>query len=380
MMRKNASLTTPRGVWSFFELSEDPFGLIARASTNNRLILSGQKSEEVVSALLVAEGQISVVYLDEFQEPEITPGDSETLWVFLTSGSTGRPKQIAQKLSAITRKIPTRENIEATWGFFTDVTRMAGIQVVLEAVSRGENLVVPDRNMSIVAKAQFIKDHGVTHLSATPSQFRQFLSVPGTSLLRLEQITLGGEIADQKILDGLQSAFPRSKITHVYATTETGPVIAVSDGLAGFPETQLSKPNNRIVLSEFQEIGITRGADNNIHWTGDLVELNENRFKFVGRNSDVINVGGAKVNPATVESAILTHSDVQDCLVKGRENSVLGQLVVAEVVLNQANDRIVDELRKLCQESLPNYAVPRSFSVVAEIRHSMAGKKVRDWK
>lgn len=378
MMLKNPKLTTPRGVWSFCELSEDPFGLIDRASTNNSLILSGQKAEEVVSAVLVAEGQIPVVYFGEVHELEITPGDSETLWVFLTSGSTGRPKQIAQKLSAITRKIQTRENIDATWGFFTDVTRMAGIQVVLEAVSRGENLVVPDRQMSIVAKAQFIKEHGVTHLSATPSQFRQFLSVPGTSSLPLKQITLGGEIADQKILDGLRSVFPKSKITHVYATTETGPVIAVSDGLAGFPETQLSKKGNRIVLSELQEIGIMGVPENHIYWTGDLVELNETRFKFVGRNSDVINVGGAKVNPATVESAILTHSDVQDCLVKGRENSVLGQLVVAEVVLNQVNDGIVDELRKLCQELLPNYAVPRAFSIVKEIRHSMAGKKVRD--
>ena len=378
MMHENASVTTPRGRWSRSELSEDPFGLIDRATTKNYLILPGEKSEEIVSAVLVAEGQIPVVYLGEVDKPRIAPTDPETLWVFLTSGSTGRPKQIAQKLGAITRNMQSRQSTGATWGFFTDVTRMAGIQVVLEAVSRGDNLVIPDREMSMVAKAHFIKEHGVTHLSATPSQFRQFLSVQGISSLPLKQITLGGEIADQKILAGLRSAFPESKITHVYATTETGPVIAVSDGLAGFPKTQLSKANNRIVLSEFHEVGITGISGSQIHWTGDLVELDENRYKFVGRNSDVINVGGAKVNPATVESAILTHTDVQDCLVKGRENSVLGQLVVAEVVLNKANPSIVAELRKLCQELLPKYAVPRAFSIVEEIRHSVAGKKVRD--
>jgi long-chain acyl-CoA synthetase len=79
-----------------------------------------------------------------------------------------------------------------------------------------------------------------------------------------------------------------------------------------------------------------------------------------------------------VESAILAHSDVQDCLVKGRDSSVLGQLVVAEILLNKANNAIVEELRELCREILPKHAVPRIFTIVEEIRQSTAGKKVRD--
>ena len=377
MMPENAKVSTPRGTWSLSELASDPFGLIKRASSSKFLVLSGQKSEEVVSALFVAEGKIPIIYLGEGDADGITAISSKTLWVFRTSGSTGCPRQVAHTLDAITRTVGAGRETDATWGFFTDVTRMAGIQVVLEAVARNESLVIPDREMSVVDKAQFVKDHGVTHLAATPSQLRLFLNVRGISSMSLKQITLGGEIADQKILDGLQSTFPGSRITHIYATTETGPLFAVSDGLAGFPEEQLSKVNNRIVISESQEIGITGVSDMQIHWTGDLVELSEGRFNFVGRNSEVINVGGAKVSPATVESVILTHTDVQDCLVKGRESSVLGQLVVAEVVLERANDCIVDELRTLCREVLPKYAVPRTFRVVDEIPHSLAGKKVR---
>lgn len=377
-MHEDTSLTTPRGTWSLSQLSEDLFGLMGRAKTNHHLVLSGDKPEEIVSAVLVAEDQIPIVYLGEVDEPGMIPADSGTLWVFLTSGSTGRPKQIPHKLGSIKRNISYDEKSQSTWGFFTDITKMAGFQVVLEAVSRGENLVIPDEEMSMVAKANFMKENGVTHLSATPSQFRQFLSVPEVSSLPLKQITLGGEIADQKILDGLKSAFPECRITHVYATTETGPVFAVSDGRAGFPNTQLSKRTNRIVLSEFREVGVKRSADNQIYWTGDLVNLSGDRYVFVGRNSDVINVGGAKVNPATVESAILVHSDVQDCLVKGRESSVLGQLVVAEIKLNKANTAIVEELRELCRETLPKHAVPRIFTIVEEIRQSKAGKKVRD--
>lgn len=378
MTRETAEFTTPRGTWSRLELSGDPFNLTASALEKGFLTLSGEQPEEVISALLSAEGKIPIVYLGEPGNLDATPVDSKTLWVFLTSGSTGKPKKVAHTLRAITRKVQTLENSDATWGFFTDITRMAGIQVVLEALSRGENLVIPDPEMPMGAKAEFLKKHGVTHLSATPSQFRQFLSVKGISSMPLVQITLGGEIADQKILDGLRLAFPKSNITHVYATTETGPVLAVSDGLAGFPESQLSKTTNRIVLSELNEVGVTGLEGGEIHWTGDLVEMNAGRFQFVGRNSDFINVGGAKVNPVIVESVVMTHSDVQDCLVTGRESSVLGQLVVAQVMLKRDNEAIADELRELCSAELPKHAVPRTFDVIDRLTHSVAGKKVRE--
>jgi len=38
----------------------------------------------------------------------------------------------------------------------------------------------------------------------------------------LRQITLGGEIADQAVLDALARRFPGARITHVYASTEAG--------------------------------------------------------------------------------------------------------------------------------------------------------------
>lgn len=379
MTRGSPSLVTPRGTWTFDELSRDPFLLIRRSSGSKSLILSSDKSEEVVSALLVAEGAIPVIYLGEPRSVEYFPQTEGTTWVFQSSGTTGEHKEIAHTVTDIKRTLRTSESRLVTWSFLTDITKMAGFQVVLEAVARGESLVIPDRGMSIVEKIGFLNEHGVTHLSATPSQFRQTLSVPGSSSLPLRQITLGGEVADQKILDGLREAFPESRITHVYATTETGPVFAVSDGIEGFPESQLRKESNRVVVSEASEIGIVSTAKSQIYWTGDLVELRDGRFRFRGRSSDVINVGGSKVNPNYVESIILAHPDVKDCLVAGRESTVLGQLVVAKVSLHRENANIVEELRALCKSSLPKYAFPRTFTVVDQLKYSDAGKKVREF-
>lgn len=380
MTPERGNLTTVRGSWTFLELSNDPFGLIERSSSENRLVLTGDKPEEVVSALFVAEGRVPLVHLGGIENFEALTGRARTQWVFLTSGSTGAPKQIPHTLSEILRPMVAGSHQQATWGFFTDVTRMAGIQVVIEAISRGQDLVIPDMDMSLFMKVKFVADQRVTHLSATPSQFRQLLSVPDHSRMELQQITLGGEIADQKILDGLRSAYPAAKITHVYATTETGSVMAISDGLSGFPEEQLKKSSNRIVISKGLEIGVRGRFNSRVHWTGDLVELNSGRYNFVGRKSEVINVGGAKVNPAEVEAVILNHPDVADCLVTGLENAMLGQLVGADVTLRQANENIIMELRALCRDRLAKYAVPQIFNIVGEIPGAVTGKKVRNRK
>jgi acyl-coenzyme A synthetase/AMP-(fatty) acid ligase len=376
-MPEKPRLTSPRGSWTFSELSSDPFKLMDKLSKKRYLRVAGIKSEEVVSAVLSLDGKVSAVFLGDADE-SIQPGSSDkTQWGFLTSGSTGIPKHVFHTLKAITRELPRRQNSNVTWAFLTDINRMAGFQVVLEAVIRGENLAIPDRHIPITEKVKFLKENNVTHISATPSQFRQLLGVPKAALIPLRQITLGGEIADQKILDGLHDFFPGARITHVYATTETGPIFGVSDGQEGFPESQLKKIGNRITISETLEVGIISKNNSGVFWTGDLVEERNGRYHFIGRNSEVINVGGAKVFPSTVEAILLSHPDVQDCIVKGEKNSILGQLVVAEVSLRQPSHDIVPELRKLCKALLPNYSVPQKFSVVNELRFSLAGKKMR---
>ena len=60
--------------------------------------------------------------------------------------------------------------------------------------------------------------------------------------LPIVQITLGGEVVDQAVLDRLKNAFPKSRLVHIYATTEMGRCFSVNDGLAGFPASYLKAP------------------------------------------------------------------------------------------------------------------------------------------
>ena len=67
--------------------------------------------------------------------------------------------------------------------------------------------------------------------------------------------------------------------------------------------------------------------------TGDLVEHHGDRVLFQGRRPDVINVGGRKVMPSTVETVLREATGVGDVRVYGKSSSLVGQLVAADIVL-----------------------------------------------
>ena len=67
--------------------------------------------------------------------------------------------------------------------------------------------------------------------------------------------------------------------------------------------------------------------------TGDRVEVDGEYFRILGRESEVINVGGSKVDPVEVEDALLQMDGVIDAVVFGEDHSLLGRIVVARVRL-----------------------------------------------
>jgi acyl-CoA synthetase (AMP-forming)/AMP-acid ligase II len=227
-------------------------------------------------------------------------------------------------------------------------------------------------------------DASVTHASATPTFWRLLVGwlTPQTAQeIPLRQITLGGEAASGSLLERLRDLFPQAKITHIYAGTEFGSAIAVSDGRPGLPESVLEHSDGasvemRIVAGELQVrsdagmLGYHGAEDEPSRWhsTGDLVEIRDGRIHFVGRTTEVINVGGAKVHPLPVEEVIAGVAGVVVVSVYGRENPITGNIVAADVVAapDFREEEIERAIRAAC-ESLPPAARPRRIRFVTEI-------------
>jgi acyl-CoA synthetase (AMP-forming)/AMP-acid ligase II len=122
--------------------------------------------------------------------------------------------------------------------------------------------------------------------------------------------------------------------------------------------------------------------------TGDIVELREGRYYFLGRRNGVINVGGLKVYPEEVEAVINRHPAVRMSMVRSRKNPITGSLVSADIVLKdvlkdhfpQYASRESDckhEILEICRRSLPPHKVPATIRYVATLEVAPAGKLVR---
>jgi acyl-CoA synthetase (AMP-forming)/AMP-acid ligase II len=117
--------------------------------------------------------------------------------------------------------------------------------------------------------------------------------------------------------------------------------------------------------------------------TGDLVELRGDRYEFTGRRSDVIVVGGAKVQPRRVEDLLRSVAGVAEARVYGQPSAITGELVAAEIVLidplpaGATPESVRAAALAACRGSLEPHGVPRILDIVSRIKTTSAGKASR---
>jgi len=114
--------------------------------------------------------------------------------------------------------------------------------------------------------------------------------------------------------------------------------------------------------------------------TNDVVEkINEKEFKFKSRKTDMINVGGYKVNVLEVEELLMQIEGVLDVYVYGRKNSVTGNIIGADVVIENGydEDKIKKYIKDYATKNLQKWKIPRIIKVIDKIEQTRTGKKVR---
>ena len=320
---------------------------------------------------------------------------SPTRWIIPTSGTTGTPKLVAHTWASLTRtvKAPTTAFADLRWGLLYDPARFAGLQVLLQALVGGSAVIIPVDYRDLSSAIPLLASMGCNALSATPSLWRKLAIAGLLDRLEFRVITLGGEPADQRILDVLKKRFPTATIRHIYASTECGVGFSVADGMAGFPVHLLENPlgdvrfrvreadGTLLIKLDRMEQRFLAGSqmpEDSAGWvdTGDVIQRRGDRYYFLGRATGTINVGGQKVHPSVIEQVILTVSGVQAVRVFAKANPIVGAVAAAEVVAEPNHDAaaVRDEIIAACRRSLKRHEVPALVHFVDQIALSGTGK------
>lgn len=324
------------------------------------------------------------------------PGEP-TEWVLLTSGTTGAPKLVRHTLATLAGPMLGAGALGqgAVWSSFYDMRRYGGLQIFLRAMLGGGSMLLSNALEPVGDFLARAGTRGVSHISGTPSHWRRALMSAVIDRIAPRYVRLSGEIADQAILDHLRDAFPAADIAHAFASTEAGVAFDVGDGLTGFPAAYLG-PRGAVEMRVREGSLRIRSSRNSLGYlgeavaqpfddqgyvdTGDIVELRDGRYHFVGRQGGVINIGGQKVHPEEIEAVINRHPEVQMSRVMARKNPITGAIVVADVVVtaeHAALDAVKGQILAACRGTLARYKVPAAIRFVPAIEVAASGKLAR---
>ncbi len=301
--------------------------------------------------------------------------------ILFSSGTSGTPKAMVQDFTILWETYRARRESHLPIIAMMGGDHIGGINTLLGALSAGALLVVPEsRAPRCVAEA--IRKHGVIVLPATPT-FLNLLLVSGeTHLPSLRLITYGTEPMPLILLHRLRETFGHARLIQTFGTSETG-ILKISSPNPDSTFISIDDENvewkiinDELWLRSKTQVPGYLNASNEAFtddgWfrTGDRVERGPgNTLCVLGRTGELINVGGEKVMPTEVESAILNTPGVIDCRVFGEKNSIVGQTVAAEVVAQSAEDpeKLRALIRVTCRSTLSAYKVPTRINFVPSI-------------
>ena len=111
--------------------------------------------------------------------------------------------------------------------------------------------------------------------------------------------------------------------------------------------------------------------------TGDLGRLDEEGFLFlISRKTAVINLAGRKVFPEEIEAVLNRHPAVRESRVYARPHPHLGEVVEADLVLDQATADL-ESVRVFCRAHLAAYKIPVNLNLVHALPRTAVTGKIR---
>nr|DAC82020.1 TPA_exp: acyl-CoA/ACP ligase [uncultured bacterium] len=306
--------------------------------------------------------------------------DGEPGLIVFSSGSTGEHKASLHSFNRVLDKFKERRRKFCTIVFLL-MDHLGGINTLFYVLCNGGS-IVPASGRNAEEICQTIERCGVDLLPTTPTFLNMLLiseAYKKYDLSSLKLITYGTEPMPENTLKNLYDVFPDVQLKQTYGLSEVGALPTKSKdsgslwlkvGSSDF-ETKIvdgilwirAKSNMLGYLnapSPFDEDGWLK--------TEDAVEEKDGYLRIIGRTSDIINVGGEKVYPAEVENVLLQIENIRDVVVFGKKNPLMGQVVGANVYLQEEEDpsAVEERIWKFSRNKLAEYKIPMFIKICDE--------------
>ncbi|MFN8258873.1 MAG: fatty acid--CoA ligase family protein [Bacteroidales bacterium] len=311
--------------------------------------------------------------------------------IVFSSGSTGKPKAALHDFTYLLSKFKVQRSTLRTITFLL-FDHWGGINTLLYILSNIGLIGVPSVR-SAEEVCRFIEKYKIELLPTTPTFINLILiskAFEKYDISSLKVVSYGTEMMPESTLKAFNTLFPQIELKQTYGLTELGVMRTKSESndslwlKVGGEDYQTKIVDNILYIKAKTSILGYLNAPSPFDaegWynTGDRVEQKGDWIRFLGRESDIINVGGQKVFPAEVESVLMQMDNINEASVYGTKNPIMGNVVAAKIILEKEENlnELKSRIRKFCKDKLEPFKIPVHIEIVSETSVSERFKKVR---
>lgn len=378
-------------------------------------IIDAEKAKQLEAALLTKFSHIDQTTGGSKEYPDdLFPSPDSVCWISTTGGSTGSPRLFA----ASHQSLLTNLMINAVeWGWKNYPLHLAlaplshgiGFCHALGQLIMGGTVVLAEK----YSPSEAFVDRlllGPMWTAAVPTMLHDVVeySIENSKALdQLQLIVSAGSLLDASLRDKVIGSRSERRLIEYYGSTELGWVTWIEhkygemrNGLIGNPTLGtrvriVSTEGNSMMPGEIGRIekmgrpytvpfipglvlianSFKRGWDT----SGDMGLLGiDGNYLIVGREDEMITIGGQNVYPVEIEVVLREHSAVRDALVVVTANQRLGWEIKALVeVRGPIETDFFEQLLDFTAERLPKYKRPTVIALIDSLPRTSSGKPQR---
>ncbi len=288
-----------------------------------------------------------------------------------TSGSTGTPKIFEiEKKKMISSAVMTCNFLGLKEGdkalLCLPVEYISGKMMIIRSIERKLKMTTAEPSLKPL---EFLNEE-TDFCAMTPLQVENSLD----KLHLIRNLIIGGAAVSESLKRKIaqNQSLKNTRIFETYGMSETLSHIALKQVMP-VPENYFTAFENVSISAD--ERGCLRIFAPNVNaevlQTNDLVEIkNEKQFKFLGRIDNVINSGGAKIFPETLE-ALVKKEIPNEAVFIGVNDESLGRKLIL-VIEGKESEDLLSKISGVAFEK--NFHKPKEIIFIEEIPRTPNGK------
>lgn len=348
--------------------------------------------------------------------PPIQVIDQDLAAILYTSGSTGQPKGVClshRNLIAGAESVSqylhnsSEDKILAVLPLSFDY----GLSQITTGLLVGATVVLMEYLFPRDVIRQ-VAQHQITGLAAVPPLWIQLAKLEWPQEAHcLRYLTNSGGVMPKATLNHLRQALPNTLpylmygLTEAFRSTYLDPVYVDtrSDSIGkAIPNAQVlvlrpdgtecgvDEPGELVHRGVHVSLGYWNAPDKTARrfkpigqnpdylpelavWSGDTVRRDKDGFLyFIGRQDDMIKCSGYRISPAELEESLYQMEGVAEVVAIGLPDEELGQAIM--LLIKTDGDLTEQDVKRYCQQQLPNYMQPKAIEFVDQLPRNPNGK------